>query len=298
MEGASDRVSNNYRRPSVPAGARAWRCLGASPMTELATITIGRDAWADRVARAERLAAEAGAAAGLLRFYAPLLARQRSISEAMRSADQPTGNPGADLERLAPVAIPLVELITGIAPETLAADAALALSAGPSGAVTRAASYWGSRSERDFLGKALVQPWAEALVSRGFAWRDQASGDDRRCPACGGAPQLSIRTATSEGDAAARHLQCATCLTVWPFRRVVCAACGEEDERALASCESPDFAHVLVETCDSCHRFLKAIDRTRLGIAVPLVDDVASAAMDAWAQANGYRKVELNLVGI
>lgn len=262
------------------------------------SIAIGRDTWSDRIARADLLIADGAPAGGLLRFYGPLLARQRAVADATRALNDPTGDPRLDFERLSAAAIPLVEWVVGTGPEPLAADAARVLSAGASGAVVRAGAYWSSLSESEFLGKALVQPWAEALASRGFGWPERVDGSDRRCPTCGGAPQLAIRTSTAGGDAAARHLQCATCLTVWPYRRVVCAACGEEEERALASYESPDFAHVLVETCDSCRRYLKAIDRTRLGVTVPLVDDVASVALDAWAHEHGYRKIELNLMGI
>ena len=39
-------------------------------------------------------------------------------------------------------------------------------------------------------------------------------------------------------------------------------------------------------------------DLTKSGIAVPLVDEVATAALDLWARDHGYTKVELNLVGL
>ena len=53
-----------------------------------------------------------------------------------------------------------------------------------------------------------------------------------------------------------------------------------------------------VEACDTCRHYLKGIDLTRLGIAVPLVDEVASAPLDLWADEHGYVKIELNLVGL
>jgi formate dehydrogenase maturation protein FdhE len=40
------------------------------------------------------------------------------------------------------------------------------------------------------------------------------------------------------------------------------------------------------------------VDLTRLGFAVPLVDEVATAALDVWAREHGYKKIELNLVGL
>ena len=99
-------------------------------------------------------------------------------------------------------------------------------------------------------------------------------------------------------EGGARALQCATCLTVWPFRRALCPQCGEEDERRLGYFSTPVFDHLRVETCDTCKHYLKCVDLTRLGVAVPLVDEVASATLDAWATEHGYTKIELNLVGL
>ena len=53
-----------------------------------------------------------------------------------------------------------------------------------------------------------------------------------------------------------------------------------------------------VDACDTCRRYLKTIDLTRLGIAVPVVDEVAGAPLDLWALERGYEKIELNLVGL
>ena len=67
---------------------------------------------------------------------------------------------------------------------------------------------------------------------------------------------------------------------------------GEEREQA------PALEHVRVDACESCRRYLKTVDRSRLGLAVPLVDEVAGAPLDIWAQEHGYTKIELNLVGL
>jgi len=55
---------------------------------------------------------------------------------------------------------------------------------------------------------------------------------------------------------------------------------------------------VRIEACDSCHHYIKGIDLTRLGLAVPLVDEIYAAPLDLWAREHGYQKIELNLVGI
>jgi formate dehydrogenase maturation protein FdhE len=41
---------------------------------------------------------------------------------------------------------------------------------------------------------------------------------------------------------------------------------------------------------------VKTIDLTVNGAAIPIVDDLASLAMDLWAAGRGYRKVRANLL--
>jgi len=93
-------------------------------------------------------------------------------------------------------------------------------------------------------------------------------------------------------------LLCATCLSTWPFGRVLCAQCGEEDEHKLGYFHSPDYDHLRIDACESCRHYLKTVDLGRFGLAVPLVDEVAGASLDIWARDHGYEKIELNLVGL
>ena len=91
-----------------------------------------------------------------------------------------------------------------------------------------------------------------------------------------------------------RSLLCAHCLEEQPFRRMVCAFCGEEDHHKLPVFNAEEFPHIRIEACDTCGRYLKAIDLTRDGRAVPEVDDIASIALDLWAMEQGYARVEPN----
>jgi FdhE protein len=79
---------------------------------------------------------------------------------------------------------------------------------------------------------------------------------------------------------------------------VLCASCGETDERQLAYFKTASYDHLRVDACDTCRRYVKTVDLTRLGVAVPIVDEIAGAPLDFWAREHGYQKVELNLVGV
>src|SRR5205814_1993648 len=163
-------------------------------------------------------------------------------------------------------------------------------------------TYWHARSDRQFFAKALLQPYGQWFVDSGIRQTDvnHTVVPANRCPNCGGPPQASILqgggSAPAEGGT--RQLLCATCLTTWPFRRVLCPHCFEDDEQLLGYFHSPALDHLRVDTCESCRRYLKTIDLGRLGLAVPLVDEVAGAPLDLWAREHGYEKIELNLVGL
>ena len=101
-----------------------------------------------------------------------------------------------------------------------------------------------------------------------------------------------------EGDGGKRSLICSLCSTEWDLRRLLCPQCGEEDKEKLPIYTAQQFPYIRVEACDSCHSYMKAIDLTKNGLAVPEVDDLASVALDLWAQEKGYTKLQVNLFGI
>jgi formate dehydrogenase maturation protein FdhE len=43
--------------------------------------------------------------------------------------------------------------------------------------------------------------------------------------------------------------------------------------------------------------YLKSIDLTKTGLAVPVVDELATLPLDLWAHEHGYEKLQINLLG-
>jgi len=101
-----------------------------------------------------------------------------------------------------------------------------------------------------------------------------------------------------EGDGARKSLICMLCAHEWAFRRLLCPACGEGREPQLAFYSTPEIAQVRVDVCDTCHTYVKSVDLTKIGIAVPVVDELATIPLDLWARAHGYEKLQSNLLGI
>jgi FdhE protein len=260
--------------------------------------------WDRRVRRAERLAAEKGPNASVLAFYARLLQQQRTLYDSFESP-RPTGSIEADVGLIVEKGSALLQAVAAYGPDQLAAESRTLLDGGRSTCERLLQDYWHTRSDRQFFPKALFQPYGQWLADAGVARIAGAPASaDNRCPRCGGRPQASIlgsilgSAGGVSSDGTTRELLCATCLTTWPFRRVVCPSCGEDDEGKLGYFQSPVFEHVRVDACESCRRYLKTIDLGRLGLAVPLVDEVAGAHLDVWAHDHGYEKIELNLVGL
>jgi FdhE protein len=132
-------------------------------------------------------------------------------------------------------------------------------------------------------------------------WRpdDGKVGPVRFCPLCSGRPQVGVLR--QQGDGAKRSLICSLCATEWDYRRIVCPACGEESVDKLPvyiSEGAKGFYHIRVEACDTCRRYIKTIDLTKNGRAVPVVDELAAIPLSLWAAENGYTKVSTNLLGL
>jgi formate dehydrogenase accessory protein FdhE len=261
-----------------------------------------RDSWTDRVSRANQLARANHTDETLLRFYAELLTLQRQCYEHMRVqvGRAASGSLRRDLSYVRHVVPLLSELVASRGPQLLAQEAVSLLEQQGMGVVDdMLMAYWQNPSDRQFFAKAALQPYVSWLAECGIRPTDRGLPPcDNRCPFCGGSPQLSILYTAADAAGGGRLLLCATCLTTWSFRRVVCASCGEEDEGKLSYFHAPEFEHLRVDACDSCRHYLKAVDLTRLGLAVPIVDEVAGAPLDIWAREHGYEKIELNLLGL
>ena len=259
-----------------------------------------KDSWSQRVARARQLAQGGGPTAALLSSYADLLTLQHASFESFKTRGSPTGSLERDLPVVRDQVPPLLHAMAKKGPERLAMEATELLSDRGGAATDQLLlAYWHSPSDQNFFGKAALQPYASWLADSGVAPVDRRMvRADNRCPFCSGRPQLSILVAAGESDGGGRQLLCATCLTAWPFRRVVCVYCGEEDERKTGYFHTPVFDHLRVDACESCTHYLKTVDLTKLGLAVPLVDEVAGAPLDLWARERGYEKIELNLLGL
>ncbi len=157
-------------------------------------------------------------------------------------------------------------------------------------------------SALEFFPRAFLQPIAEALAAgapRGAGEDGNPVARDARaaCPYCGAAPIAAVLRDLPE-TRGRRTLLCSLCLTEWGFPRTRCPACGEERPDRRPHHVSESWPHIRLEECSSCRTYLKAIDLRESGLAVPVVDELASVELDLWAAGQGLSKLRKNLLGL
>jgi len=172
---------------------------------------------------------------------------------------------------------------------------------------------------RAFAAEALLQPFAESVALemwrpvqpasardselRRSAEAEGEGGKDRpydrprsayRCPVCAGQPIVAVLREEAHG--ARRSLVCGFCLTEWPAARIECLSCGEKGFEALPVFRADELSVARIDACERCRTYVKTIDLTRDGTAVPIVDDIATLALDIWAREQGYQRLRPNML--
>lgn len=163
---------------------------------------------------------------------------------------------------------------------------------------SRLAVFWSAHpgTELDYLSRALLRPYVELLARIGIAPnRTLRKG---HCPFCGGAPWIAARRSAAEADGSTRFLGCALCGGEWPFARIRCPSCAEENPDRLPSFRSDSYPAVRIEACETCRRYVKSIDLTIDGSSIPEVDDLLSLGMDLWIAGEGFARIEPGLAGV
>jgi formate dehydrogenase accessory protein FdhE len=265
-------------------------------------MSVTSESWDSRIQRAEELTRKFDATKEILTFYTELLKSQKEVDEFLRSRRGwlPSGSLADDLPVLQEYLPTVLRRVESTGPAPLADEARQLMSAATGTVAEMLLEYWHAPSDTQFFAKAFLQPYARWLAESGGQPVDRIfEARDNRCPFCGGMPQVSsLRITEPSSESGNRDLTCAICTTNWRFRRVACAFCDEERPTKLGYFHTPAYDHVRIESCDTCNRYVKGVDLTRLGFAVPLVDELAAAALDVWAHERGYTKIELNLVGL
>jgi FdhE protein len=250
--------------------------------------------WDRRITRAGELSKQHPAAAELLAFYQAIARFQESVYKQVGASADP------DLTVLLPHFPGLLALVKKAGSAALQ-EVAIAINDHPADWIELLNAVWQHEAEsmqlsdeQIFLANALLQPYAECLAERTTI---PANGNHVPvCPFCGSRPQVAALR--PEGDGGKRSLICSLCATEWNFKRVACPNCGEENKDRLPVYIADGLDYVRVDACDTCRTYVKSIDLTKNGHAVPVVDEIATISLNLWAHENNYQKFGPNLFGM
>ena len=250
--------------------------------------------WDRRIARANELAKEHFAVSELLGFYQSLARFQKNVYQSVASAGD------HDVKMLVPHFPALIAMVKEVGSPSLKEAATALDQASTQERQDLLTAFWQHEvesgqisAEYAFFAHALLQPFAEYLAER---TNSTTEASPLLCPFCGSKPQVAVLR--PEGDGAKRFLLCSLCATEWLFRRVLCPNCAEENKDKLPIFLAQEFDYVRIDACDPCHTYIKSIDLTKNGNAVPMVDELATVSLNLWAQENNYQKLQPNLFGV
>jgi FdhE protein len=266
--------------------------------------------WDVRISRSRELALRYPSAAEGLRFYGHIAQFQKSLYSDLEKecGKEPVARlPGTlrqelDLFILLPRFGAFLSVVEKNAPAPLAQAAASLRASGGTRCQEILLTYWQADPEsgsdldpmQTLLAWTFLQPYAEYLAD--YTAHPPLHSTPAICPLCSSHPLVGALR--PEGDGGKRWLICALCAHEWAYRRLVCPSCGGEDVHKLPVYSANEIASVRVEACDICHHYLKTVDMTKDGNAVPVVDEIATIALNLWAEEHGYTKIQTNLLGI
>ena len=255
--------------------------------------------WQSRANRCRDLQTEHSLTSPALGLYAEVLTFQWDVSRGLRQIVDPAQSlrDQIDLDLFCSLLPRILALAVDCGPEMLQHAALRLQRAGKAewlllGEAALVAGECVPLGADDFFTRACLQPLAEHLQLQMPKVTNQLPN---LCPICAGLPQMTILR--PEGEGSGRSLLCSFCLCEWVFRRIVCPWCGGEDKGKLPRYSAEACTYVHVEACDTCGRYLKAVDMTINGHALPLIDEAALAVLDVWATGRGYTKIRTNLLG-
>lgn len=313
----NNRVEHGPMTPNLFGALRGTRCgliigpcLISCCQIRTCLVSVASNEWQRRIDRAEEVAARYPSAIQILRFYAAVARFQAEFYRELESSEwiekaASSSDPFALWldQKVAGGLGRLLRVVEQSGPGKLGEAARELASRDKQSHLQLLSAFWENTFSENsgnapaagtdnFFARAYLQPYAVGIRTRAnLRWSGPTSFV---CPFCKRKPGLGVLRPLGEGSQ--RSLICSFCLAEWEFRRIVCPACGEEDPLKLPVYAAEELQHVRVEACDSCKCYIKTVDLTKSGLGEPVVDEMASVALDLWASEHGYAKLQVNLL--
>ena len=129
--------------------------------------------------------------------------------------------------------------------------------------------------------KAALERFAAAVIPESCeGWQEGY------CPVCGSRAGM----AELSGEEGKRSLSCSACSYIWPYKRLQCPYCGNDEAAKLSYFMAGEGA-TRVDTCGVCSRYIKTRDSRKGNGEVPLdVEDLLTMHLDLLAAREGFER--------
>ncbi len=129
----------------------------------------------------------------------------------------------------------------------------------------------------------IVQPFLFSIRERFKPYFDGSSWGNGYCPVCGSYTKVGFL----HGEGGKLTLKCEVCGMEWPFKRIKCPFCGNEDNEKLGFYELEDGAYRLY-FCDECKKYWKVVDERKLSGIPREFYPIITMDLDFLAREEGY----------
>jgi len=138
----------------------------------------------------------------------------------------------------------------------------------------------------DLFIEESLRPELESIAEKYGDIVGKSNWSEGYCPICGKEPKIGEIRDEEEGK---RYLFCHQCGLKWPFNRIKCPFCGNEEQHSLAYFEVEGEERYRVDVCNKCRRYIKTVELPKSGEEPNLdVEDIATLHLDMIAYDEGY----------
>jgi FdhE protein len=136
-----------------------------------------------------------------------------------------------------------------------------------------------------FLGHLAMRPSLWALRDLVSEEVDRAQWGQGYCPICGSQPGMAYFSKTGN-----RYLHCELCGEEWPYPRLQCPFCQNQDQETLGYFHGEQEEGLRVDYCKKCLRYVKTVDQRVFEKATPMeIENLATIHLDLLAEENGFK---------
>jgi len=136
-----------------------------------------------------------------------------------------------------------------------------------------------------FLSKIALRPSLSALYNAISPKIDKKKWDHGYCPLCGSQPDMAYFDKPGK-----RYIHCELCGEEWPFPRLKCPFCQNEDHETLGYFQADQEEGFRVDFCSKCQKYIKTIDKRVFEDPAPMeLENLATLHLDILANEHGFK---------